>query len=168
MPKPERAPLTGIKRRLARAPIWLYEHRMGWVMTGHFILLNHVGRRSGLPRQAVVEVCRHDGRTGSYVICSGWGERSQWFQNLMANPNITIQVRDQRIPVTSHRLSTEQGGDEMVKYAHRHPHAAKRLSRFMGFEPDGSDGHYRHIGRNLPFVRLDPTRELGSSGAAKR
>lgn len=156
MSGPGRAPLTGIKRRLARAPIWLYGHRLGWMLTGHFIELNHVGRKTGLPRKAVVEVCRHDDGTGSYVICSGWGERSQWFQNLMANPNITIQVRNRRIPVTAHRLTAEQGGKEMVAYAHCHPRAAKRLSRFMGFEPDGSDDRYRDIGRNLPFVRLDP------------
>lgn len=152
----ERPPVTGVMRWIARAPIWLYGHRLGWIVTGRFILLNHVGRKSGLPRKAIVEVGRHDKRTGSYVVCSGWGEQSQWFKNLMAHPETAIQVRNRRIAVTAHRLSADQGGDEMVAYSRRHPHVAKRLARFMGFEVDGSEAGYRHVGQSLPFIRLDP------------
>ncbi|SKW40527.1 Uncharacterised protein [Mycobacteroides abscessus subsp. massiliense] len=35
-------------------------------------------------------------------------------------------------------LSTEDGGDIMANYAMKRPRLAKRLSRVMGFEVDGS------------------------------
>ncbi|MDP4014762.1 MAG: nitroreductase family deazaflavin-dependent oxidoreductase [Candidatus Nanopelagicales bacterium] len=149
-------PLTRFQRAAARAPIWLYRHKLGWMMSGRFLLLNHIGRKSGLPRQAVVEVVRHDEQAHGYVICSGWGEKSQWFQNLMAHPDITIQVRNRQSAVHATRFSPEQGADEMAAYARLHPRAATKLARFMKFEVDGSQDSYRAMGRELPFIVLEP------------
>ena len=40
-----------------RLPIGLYRLRLGWLL-GDRLLLTHIGRKSGLPRQAVIEVVR--------------------------------------------------------------------------------------------------------------
>ncbi|MFB9236019.1 hypothetical protein ACFFWC_10750 [Plantactinospora siamensis] len=45
----------------------------------------------------------------------------------------------------------------MVRYAPRHPFAARRLCRLMGYEVDGSTADYRAVGARIPFLRLDPT-----------
>lgn len=44
----------------------------------------------------------------------------------------------------------------MARYARRHPRAAAKLARLMGFAVDGSPQDYHKIGRDLPFVRSDP------------
>jgi len=151
-----RTPPTGISRLMFRAPITLYRWHLGRLMGERFLLLNHVGRVSGKPRQAVVEVVRHDPETDCYVISSGFGETSQWFQNVTANPDITIQVGKRTMDVHAERLPVEQAQDQMLDYAARHPSAARKLSGYMGFPSDGSPETYRKVGEVLPFLRLCP------------
>ena len=43
-------------RALVRAPIWLYRARLGFVMGHRMLLLEHIGRKSGARRYAVLEV----------------------------------------------------------------------------------------------------------------
>lgn len=154
-------PPTGIGRWFARAPIWLYRHHLGWLLGHRFLLLNHIGRKTGLARAAVVEIVRHDASTGAYVICSGWGEHSQWFQNLMADSDTTIQVGSRTMAVRAVRLSPVVAADEMVDYSRRHPKAARRIAEFVGNDIvgadfDGSEAGYRAVGEELPFLRLEP------------
>jgi hypothetical protein len=37
------------------------------------MLINHVGRKTGLPRQAVVEVVERDKGTKSVIVVAGYG-----------------------------------------------------------------------------------------------
>lgn len=146
----------GLKRWFFRAPIWLYKIGLGGVMGKRFLLLNHVGRKSGLPRKVVLEVTQYDRDSETYYIASGWGKQSDWFQNLRKQPEVTIQVGGKERPVTAVFLNPEASGEIMVDYARRYPKAALALSRFMGFQADGREETYRQIGQNIPFVALKP------------
>ena len=149
-----RNPPTGVSKFLFRMPIYLYKVRLSWLLGGRFMLLHHVGRNSGLPREAVVEVVRHDPATGDYYICAGFGESSQWYQNLKALPDVSIQVGTKEMQVRAERITADEGAAEMLDYAGRHPGAAKKLAGFMGFPADGSEQTYREAGQALPFLRL--------------
>lgn len=46
------------------------------------------GRRSGAPRHVMVEFRRHGSK---YYVFSAWGERTDWYRNLLAYPRVTIQ-----------------------------------------------------------------------------
>ncbi|HRW03930.1 MAG TPA: nitroreductase family deazaflavin-dependent oxidoreductase [Caldilineaceae bacterium] len=154
-PKRPKLP-TGITRFFFRLPIWLYRFHLGWLLGGRFVLINHIGRKSGQVRQVVVEVVRHDQVSDSYIVCSGFGQKAQWYQNLLATPDVTIQVGARKLAVHAEPLSSEAGGDEMVDYAQRNPTAARNLSKFMGFDLDGSEAGYRKAGQQLPFIALRP------------
>jgi deazaflavin-dependent oxidoreductase (nitroreductase family) len=158
MPKKVAAPQPprGLTRLLFRAPIYLYRVGLGWLLGGRFLLLTHTGRKSGLPRQAMVEVVRHDEGSDTYVIASGFGEKSQWFQNLMHNPDVTIQVGRRKLAVTARQLAPAEAADEMAAYAQRHPSAARSLARLMGYQVDGSESDYRALGEQIPFITLQP------------
>lgn len=123
-------------------------------MGGRFVLINHIGRKSGQARQVVVEVVRHDKGSDSYIVCSGFGPKAQWYQNLRATPDVTIQVGARTLAVHAEFLSSEAGSEEFLDYAQRNPTAARNLSKFMGFDLDGSEADYRAAGAQLPFVRL--------------
>lgn len=71
-------PPHGLARTLYRLPIKLYRLHLGWLLMGHFLLLTHVGRKSGLPRQTVLEVLLHDKARDVYYVLAGWGEKSDW------------------------------------------------------------------------------------------
>jgi deazaflavin-dependent oxidoreductase (nitroreductase family) len=151
-------PTHGIKRWLFRAPIWLYRLGLGGLMGKRFLLLNHIGRKSGQLRQAVVEVAGYDEATDTYTIASGWGTQADWYKNLQKKPEITIQVGWRKLAVTAVPLSPEQSGEAMVAYARRYPQAALTLSkRLLGYEVDGTENDYRTLGRDVvPFIALKP------------
>jgi F420H(2)-dependent quinone reductase len=75
-------PPRGVLRWLLRLPIWLYRLRMGRLLGNRFLMLTHIGRKSGQPRQSVLEVVGHDEATGIYIIASGWGEQADWLRNI--------------------------------------------------------------------------------------
>jgi deazaflavin-dependent oxidoreductase (nitroreductase family) len=147
-------PPTGLRRRLWRLPIQLYRLGLGPLMGRRVMLLTHLGRVSGQRRQAVIEVVEHDER--GWVAASGFGPRADWYQNVLKTPDVTLQVGGRTLPVTATPLPADEGAEIMAQYAPRHPTAARRLSRIMGFEVDGSVQDYREVGRLVPFVRFIP------------
>lgn len=151
-------PSSGFKRWLFRAPIWLYKVGLGGLMGKRFLLLNHVGRVSGLPRQAVVEVANYDPANDTYLIASGWGKSADWYKNLLKTPDITIQVGRRKMRVTAVPLTPDQSGQAMVEYARRYPTAARTLmKRLLGYELDGTEDDYRALGQDVvPFIALKP------------
>lgn len=155
--EPNRKPPKGISRWFARAPIHLFHAKLGFLFRDRFMLLHHIGRKSGLPREVVIEVVKHDRVTGDYYACSGFGTKSQWYQNLMAHPDTTIQVRNTVIPVHATQLTPDEAVPVMADYARRHPKAARRLASFMGFGDDGDAETYREVARGMPFIRFSPT-----------
>lgn len=155
------SPPTGLTRLAFRAPLWLYRAGLGALLGRRFLLLNHLGRKSGLPRQAVLEVVDANPATDTYVIASGFGRRAAWYQNLQANPDVTIQVGRRRLAARAELLSPEASGAQMQAYARRNPRAAAGLMRLIGYEMDGSDGSFDALGRDhIPFVVLHPQRVL--------
>lgn len=149
-------PPTGLRRALFRLPITLYRWRLGWLLGRRFVLIEHLGRRSGRWRQTVVEVVGRDPAAGTVTVASGFGRTADWYRNLLAHPEATIQVGGRRQAVRAVPLGPEEGADAMVGYARRHPRAGRYLSRFMGFEVDGGEADYREVGRAVPFLRFLP------------
>ncbi len=156
-------PPTGWRRYLWRAPILLYRWHLGPLMGKRFLLLNHIGRKTGLPRQAVVEIVRYDPETRSYMVASGFGTKSNWYRNLQAHPEATIQVGNRTYRVRARFLSPEESGEEMVRYARDHHRAALELAKLIGIQLDDPDDEdeWRQVGREfIPFVALDVVGEV--------
>lgn len=148
------APPTGLRRRLWRLPILLYRIGLGPLLSRRIMLLTHTGRVSGRRRQAVIEVVQHDEH--GYIAASGFGRKADWYRNVMATPEVTIQVGGDIVGATATPIETDQGAEIMARYAPRHPSAARQLCRIMGFAVDGSVEDYREVGRRIPFVRFTP------------
>ncbi|MEA3335962.1 MAG: nitroreductase family deazaflavin-dependent oxidoreductase [Chloroflexota bacterium] len=150
-----RKPPRGLQRLLWRAPIWLYKLHLGGLLGQRFLLLTHTGRKSGKPRQAVIEIDDYDPQTNSYLIASGFGRQSDWYRNIRKTPQVMIQVGNRQMAARAEPLSPEQSGEAMVTYAHKHPTAARNLAKMIGLDVDGSDESYRAAARDhVPFVRL--------------
>jgi deazaflavin-dependent oxidoreductase (nitroreductase family) len=134
---PEKIAETKLPRGLARLafrfPIWLYRVHLGWLLGHRFVLLTHTGRKSGLPRHTVLEVVRYDKPTGACIVASGWNTKSDWFQNVTANPIIVMQISNQCLAATAKRLSPEAGAKELLDYSGRHPLALGELAKFIGY-----------------------------------
>lgn len=136
-------------------PIWFYRIGLGGLLGKRLMLLVHTGRKSGQPRQAVVEVAGFDPATNTYTVASGFGAKSDWYRNVCATPEVTIQVGNRRMQAVARPLFPAESGAAMVAYAHRHPAAARNLARILGFPVDGTDTDYRRVAEQyIPFVEF--------------
>ena len=139
-------------RGVARAPIWLYRARLGFVFGNRLLMLEHVGRTSGLKRYVVLEVVDHPTPT-RYVVVSGFGERAQWFRNVEANPHVRVYLGSRRpAPATAHRRGRDASAESLNRYAEAHPRSWTKLRPFLE-ETLGRriDEH----GSELPVIAID-------------
>jgi deazaflavin-dependent oxidoreductase (nitroreductase family) len=114
-------------RWLVRAPIWLYRARLGILLGDRLLMLEHTGRRSGRRRHVVLEVVGHPA-AHRWIVVSGFGNRSQWYRNLQANPQVRVYVGS-RNPrrATASLLDRSAAEAALTSYAAAHPQAWRAL-----------------------------------------
>jgi deazaflavin-dependent oxidoreductase (nitroreductase family) len=103
------------------------------------LALTTVGRRSGLPRSTAV-ACFTDG--DDLVVAGmnlGVSRHPAWALNLESNPNATIEVGGQRIPVTARRATDGE--------------AAQLWRRWLELQPS-ADAFRELAGREIPLFVL--------------
>jgi len=128
----------GLAKFAFRLPIGLFHAHLGWILGTRFVLLTHIGRKSGLSRQTILAIVRYDRSTGACIVASGWGVKSDWFQNVTANPNVIYQVQNRRVTGIAKRLSPDEGAQELLEYGRHYRLAFRELARFMGYQMDAS------------------------------
>ncbi len=143
----------GFLRWLLRLPINLYHLRLGWVLGERFMLLEHLGRKSGRWHQVVIEVVGHDAQTDTYFAASGWNMRSDWYRNILAHPQVRLSTgRRRRMTAVAQVLEPAPASDRLVDYARRHPFAMKELAEIMGFPKHKTQADIRAIAESLPIL----------------
>ncbi|MCP3422221.1 nitroreductase family deazaflavin-dependent oxidoreductase [Nocardioides pinisoli] len=160
---PRHRPLLGFRDQPGRLALWvfrlplpLYRAGWGWLFLGHtFLVLTHVGRRTGRPHATAAMVLAEDKRTHEAVICSVWGPQADWIHNLQARPALRVQIgRDSFVP--EHRfLSPEEAFAVGVHFRRRHPWRVRLISRVLGVDLR-SDQQLRDYLSTRPFVALRP------------
>ena len=149
-------PPRGVKAIPWRLPIWIFRLHLGWLLGHRMLLLTHRGRISGQSRQAVLEVVKYEKANNTHYVVSGFGEKSQWFQNIMNNPEVTIQVGNHSLKTFAERLSADEGEKIFNEYQQRYPNAIKNLSKLIGYQLGESDEDLRVFFRAIPVIRLQP------------
>ncbi len=110
-------------RRLMRAPVWLYKARAGALFGSRILMLEHIGRKSGAPRYAVLEVVDHPS-PDTYIVASGFGRKAQWFRNIQANPQVRVYVGSHAPRHATARVLDQHEADRTLgAYRSRHPKA---------------------------------------------
>lgn len=73
--------------------VWQWRLGLGRVLNiypptlGRYMVLQHIGRKSGKPRYNPVNYTEHD---GAIYCVAGFGKVSDWYQNIQANPQIQV------------------------------------------------------------------------------
>ena len=126
-------PPSGLLRWVAQLPIVLYRLGLGGLLGERLILLNPIGRKTGAIHQAVVRVVSHDADSDTYYIASAWGFKSQRPRNLLAHPEIVVQIGRRKVVVDAQPLTPEQGAHVLLDYRQRYPEAARQgMGPFWG------------------------------------
>jgi len=143
-----------------RLPGYLYRWHMGRLLGNRFLLLTHVGRRSGARHQTVLEVMEYRQGTGEAIVMSGFGRDSDWLRNIEANPNPEVSIGSRHF-VASYRFLGEDEAAAVVKgYERRNrfmaPIVRLVLSRLLGWRYRGTEEDRRRLVEQLPVIGFYP------------
>lgn len=140
-----------------RLPVWLYRFRMGWLMGKRMIYFEHIGRTSGIKRRSIVEIIRYDQENDVYYVVSGYGEKADWFRNIMKTPNVSAQVGGRRFNAVVERLSQEMALEEFQDYTRRNPKMLKFLGNLIGIKLEGTEEEIEQLSQILPVITFTST-----------
>jgi F420H(2)-dependent quinone reductase len=134
-------------RRFMGVHTFLYQRtggRLGHTIPGvpgKMLLLDHVGAKSGTKRTSPLLYVR-DGEDLVIVASKGgFPKNPAWFHNLVANPDVTVQVGSKKRPVHA-RVAKPEERDRLWKLA---------VAGYHGYED------YRaRTDREIPLVVLEP------------
>jgi deazaflavin-dependent oxidoreductase (nitroreductase family) len=109
---------------------------------GKMLLLDHVGAKSATERTSPLLYVR-DGEDLVVVASKGGFPRHPaWYHNLVANPDTTMQIGDEMLPVHA-RVAKPEERDRLWALA---------VKAYRGYE----DYALRSKGREIPLVILEP------------
>ena len=144
-----------VLRILFRIPVYFYRAGLGWLFGKRFVLINHIGRKSGTHYQTVVEVVEREEGTENVIVVAGYGEQTQWYKNLKRQETTTIQLGNKKENVHIALIGPEEGEEIIVRYLRRYGQLTGELFSMIGYEGDGTEQRAREIAREgLRFVKF--------------
>lgn len=126
--------MSPLQRLIMRGPTTLYRARLGRLLTRRMLLLTHIGRKSGLQRRTVLEVV--EVRGAEPVIVSGFGETADWFRNVRAHPEVTVDWAGDRFTAMARILDHGDAAQVFERYLTNRPKASAVISGRLGVPPD--------------------------------
>ena len=124
--------------------------------TGVVLLLTTTGRKSGLPRTTPLQFEEVDGK---YYIASARGQEADWFKNLLANPQVRVQVGKKEFAASAEPVTDPRRiADFLELRLRRHP----RMVRLIMHLADGlplrfTRAHLEALANGKALVILTPT-----------
>jgi deazaflavin-dependent oxidoreductase (nitroreductase family) len=156
-------PLLGLRRqpgRLAlafmRMPRPLYRRGLGRLLGHTFLLIAHRGRRSGKRHETVAMALGYDPGTREAVVCSVWGQNTEWMRNLRAHPALEIQIGRERYVPEQRFLSEDEAVTVGIEFRRRHPRRLHLIATALGWGDLSSEQAIREFVRSRPFVAFRP------------
>jgi deazaflavin-dependent oxidoreductase (nitroreductase family) len=146
----------GLLKWMFHLPLYLYRWHLGWLLGHRFLMLTHLGRKSGRKRQTVLEVVRYDPQTKECIVMAGYGEQSDWYRNIQAHPAIEVQVGRQCYVPQQRLLSAEETMHQLEEYQEHHPKAFREFIRIIGYAYDGTPEAMSALSKILRGVALHP------------
>jgi deazaflavin-dependent oxidoreductase (nitroreductase family) len=129
--------LSAALRRLFLAPVYLYSWNLGWLLGHRFLLLIHVGRRTGLRRHTVLEVMEYRKEGPEVVVMSAFGRNADWLRNIEATPALEVAIGSQHFVAARRFLDEEEAIGVITGYEWRNwfiaPIIRAVLSRLLGW-----------------------------------
>lgn len=85
------------------------------------VLVHHVGAKSGIERVTPLVPYLEDGRIFIFASKAGADTNPDWFHNLVAHPDTTVELGTETFPVTARVLSGAERDDIYAKQVAAQP-----------------------------------------------
>jgi deazaflavin-dependent oxidoreductase (nitroreductase family) len=134
-------------------------YKRGIGPTRMVLLLTTTGRKSGLPRVTPLQYEQVD---GDIYIASARGKEADWFKNILANPNVHVQIRDRQFVATAQPVTDPiRIADFIELRLKRHPvmiHVI--MSLFDGLPLHHSHADVEELSQGKAMVILHPLQAM--------
>ncbi len=138
-----------------RSPIWFYRLGLGWLFGHRFMLLTHVGRRSGKLRRTILAVLSFDSSTQEIMAISAWSA-SDWYKNIQASPALEVEMASVRYVPAYRSLSPEEIADFFEEYRRRHPLFTRIICQIPGWKWNSTHDEFLELARTLRGIAFRP------------
>jgi deazaflavin-dependent oxidoreductase (nitroreductase family) len=155
----EKRPNTLLKF-LFRIPVWMHKIGFGgWekLIGAEWMLITTRGRKSGKPRDTMVDVMDYDAASDTYYIEAAYGDRADWYKNIQANPVFEARVGRRKFKATAMPLSNDGAGEMMVKFFRKKPAYTRSVMAMVGMKFKGED-ELRVLGSKLTLLAVTPAK----------
>lgn len=142
---------------LFKLPVLQYKLGMGWMIGGYILLLTTTGRRTGKPRQTALEYV-YDKEKDRYRVAAGWGGRTDWYRNLLKNPNVKVQVGRRKFHAIAEKACDEEVATFMMHVSKRHPRMDRVWNRWSDQPVNGTIESYVYVAKFFPSFWLKPVK----------
>ena len=92
-----------------------------------------------------------DRTSEGWYVAAAYGNNADWFRNIKANPNVTVDYKGRSTAATAAVTSEPDGAEVLRRYARTHPRAARTLGRLMNVPMEGNMTEAAHT---IPIVKL--------------
>jgi len=138
-------------RLLVRTPVLLYRLGLGGLIGKHTLLLTTTGRRSGRLRVVPLDY-QQEGDTLYFI--AEQGTRSTWYRNLVANPEVEVQVGSRKMKGVAAPLTDPRQKAHVLRlFRRRSEHLAER---YYGIPRGASDEELLELAPQRAVVAVRP------------
>ena len=136
-----------------RIPNILYRIGLGFLLPMQ-MLLTTIGRKTGKPHSVVIDIVKHDKNNDVCFVNAAWGLKSDWFRNLMKNPNVKVQIGRRKFNGKAIVLPLKEAEDILVEFINRHPNYVRFMMRLIGQEIRLNEEEIRSLVLEMPIVAI--------------
>lgn len=151
--KPSHAPTFLLP--IFKMPLVLYRLHLGWLFGHRFLMLTHVGRKSGKVRRTILAVLSYDAGSREIKAVSAWSA-SEWYKNIQAAPALAVETGLTRYTPAQRDLSAEEIAQLFVDYCKIHPIFSRIVCRIPGWKWNSSYAEFLDLARTLRAVAFRP------------
>jgi deazaflavin-dependent oxidoreductase (nitroreductase family) len=159
-------PLLGLRRqpgRLAlaamRLPRPLYHRGWGRLLGHTFLLITHEGRKTGKRRETVAMALAYEPEKEEAVVCSAWGQNTEWIRNLRAHTALQIQIGREAYVPAQRFLTEDEAVAVAIAFRDRHPWRLRLFAAILGWGDLSTEAAVREFVRSRPFVSFRPAQD---------
>jgi deazaflavin-dependent oxidoreductase (nitroreductase family) len=134
-------------------PAILFKIGLGFILPRQMFLTT-IGRKTGKPHKVVVDIVKHDKDNDVYFVNAAWGLRSDWFKNLVANPNVQVQVARRKFSGKATVLPSEEAGEILVEFINQHPIYVRIMMRLIGIKIRFNEEDICSLVSEMPIVAI--------------
>ncbi len=149
---------TQLLKFFFKVPVWLHKIGLGgWerLIGAQWMLITTLGRKTGKPRNAMVDVMDYDKSTDTYYIEAAYGAHADWYKNIQSNPIFEAQVMRRKFKARSASLPNEDAGEMLVRFYRQKPAYTRSVMAMAGLKFINEED-LRAIGKDLIFLAVQP------------